>query len=54
MAKTVEYEGYTIESAPHHLVEDETWRLCIFISVEDDRGVRTRERWHAPGRQTPR
>ena len=43
MAKTVEYEGYTIESAPHHLVEDETWRLCIFISVEDDRGVRTRE-----------
>ena len=43
MAKTVEYEGYTIQSTPHHLVEDETWRLCIFISVEDDRGVRTRE-----------
>ena len=43
MAKTVEYEGYKIESAPHHLVDDETWRLRIFISVEDDRGVRTRE-----------
>ena len=43
MAKTVEYEGFTIESAPHHVVEDETWRLRIFISVEDDRGVRTRE-----------
>ena len=43
MAKTVEYEGYTIESAPHHLVKDETWRLCIVISVEDDQGVRTRE-----------
>ena len=43
MAKTVEYEGYKIESAPHHLMDDETWRLRIFISVEDDRGVRTRE-----------
>ena len=43
MAKIVEYEGYTIESAPHHLMDDETWRLRIFISVEDDRGVRTRE-----------
>ena len=43
MAKTVEYEGYTIESAPHHLVEDETWRLCILISLEGNSGVRTRE-----------
>jgi hypothetical protein len=43
MAKTVEYQGYKIESAPHHLVDDETWRLRIFISVENDRGVQTRE-----------
>jgi hypothetical protein len=43
MAKTVEYEGYTIQSTPHRLVDDETWQLRIYISVEDDRGVRTRE-----------
>ena len=43
MAKTVEYQGYTIQSAPSHLVEDERWRLRVFISVEDNRGVRTRE-----------
>ncbi len=43
MAKTVEYQGYTIQSAPSHLMEDEKWRLRVFISVEDNRGVRTRE-----------
>ena len=43
MAKTVEYQGYTIQSAPSHLMEDERWRLRVFISVEDNRGVRTRE-----------
>jgi hypothetical protein len=43
MAKTVEYQGYTIQSAPSHRMEDEKWRLRIFISVEDNRGVRTRE-----------
>jgi hypothetical protein len=43
MAKTVEYEGYTIQSAPHHPVDSERWRLRIFISVDDSRGVRTRE-----------
>jgi|SRR5688572_15998409 hypothetical protein len=43
MAKTVEYQGYTIQSAPSHLVENERWRLRVFISVEDNRGVRTRE-----------
>jgi len=43
MAKTVEYQGYTIQSAPSHLMEDERWRLRVFISVEDHRGVRTRE-----------
>ena len=43
MAKTVEYQGYTIQSAPHHLADGEKWQLCIFISVEDHRGVRTRK-----------
>jgi hypothetical protein len=43
MAKTVEYEGYNIHSAPHHPVDSERWQLRIFISVEDHRGVRTRE-----------
>ena len=43
MEKTVEYQGYTIESAPHHLVDAEKWGLRIFISVDDHRGVRTRE-----------
>jgi PilZ domain-containing protein len=41
MGKSVEYQGYTIESVPQ-LGEDQMWRPGIFISVEDDRGVRTR------------
>ena len=43
MAKTVEYQGYTIQSAPQHLADGETWRLRIFISFEDHRGVKARE-----------
>lgn len=45
MAKTVEYQGYTIQSAPtpHRLVNGEKRQLHIFISVDDHRGVRTRE-----------
>jgi len=43
MEKTVEYEGYTIQSAPQHLADGETWRLRIFISFEDHRGVKARE-----------
>jgi hypothetical protein len=43
LEKTVEYQGYTIQSAPHHLVDSEKWRLRIFISLEDHRGVQTRE-----------
>jgi hypothetical protein len=43
LAKTVEYQGFTIQSAPHHLADGEKWQLCIFISVEDHRGVRTRK-----------
>jgi len=41
MGKSIDYQGYTIESAPQ-LGADQMWRLGIFISVEDDRGVRTR------------
>jgi len=43
MAKTVEYEGYTIHSTPHYQTDSEQWRLRIFISFEDHRGIRTRE-----------
>lgn len=43
MAKTVGYEGYTIQSVPHHPVDSERWQLRIFVSVDDTRGVRTRE-----------
>jgi hypothetical protein len=43
LEKTVEYQGYTIQSAPHHPVDGEKWRLRIFISLEDHRGVQTRE-----------
>jgi PilZ domain len=43
MAKTVQYEGYTIHSTPHYQTDSEQWRLRIFISFEDHRGVRTRE-----------
>ena len=43
MAKTVEYEGYTIHSTPQYQTDSEQWRLRIFISFEDHRGVRTRE-----------
>jgi hypothetical protein len=38
MAKTVEYEGYPIQSAPHHPVDNERWQLRIFISLDDHRG----------------
>jgi hypothetical protein len=43
MGKTDEYQGYTIQSAPHHLAGGEKWQLRIFISVDDHRGVKTRE-----------
>lgn len=43
MNKTVHYQGYTIQSAPHYQTDSEKWQLHIFISVEDTRGVRTRE-----------
>jgi PilZ domain len=42
MNKTVQYQGYTIQSAPHYQTDSGKWQLHIFISVEDTRGVRTR------------
>ena len=42
MNKTVEYQGYKIESAPHRLDGDK-WQLHIFVSVEDSRGVLTNQ-----------
>src|SRR4249920_4176434 len=43
MGKTLEYQGYTIQSSPQHLAEGEKWQLRIFVSVDDHRGVKTRE-----------
>ena len=43
MGKTVEYEGYTIQSSPRCLADCEEWRLRIVISVEQPGGVNTRE-----------
>ena len=43
MAKTVEYQGYTIQSAPHHPADGDKWLIRIFISFEDRRGVQTGE-----------
>jgi hypothetical protein len=43
MGKTVEYQGYTIQSTPHYETEWKKWRLCIVVSAEDFLGVRTRE-----------
>ena len=43
MGKIVEYQGYKIQSSPHHPADGETWRLRIFISLDDHRVARTRE-----------
>ncbi len=43
MGKTVEYQGYKIQSAPYPLADGQTWRLRIFISLDDHRVARTRE-----------
>jgi hypothetical protein len=43
MAKTVEYEGYTIHSTPQYQTDSAQWRLRIVISFMDHQGVRTRE-----------
>jgi PilZ domain len=43
MGKTVDYQAYTIQSSPHRLVHSEKWQLRIFISLDNHRGVKTRE-----------
>jgi hypothetical protein len=43
MGKTLEYQGYTIQSSPHHLTHGEKWQLRICISMDNHRGVKTRE-----------
>ncbi len=43
MEKIVEYQGYKIESVPQYRTDRAKWQLHIYISVDDHRGVRTRE-----------
>ena len=43
MAKTIEYEGFTIQSTPQYQTDWEKWRLGISVSFEDHRGIRIRE-----------
>ena len=41
MGKTIEYQGYIIESSPQPAI-DQMWRQSILISVVDEQGLRTR------------
>lgn len=43
MAKTVEYEGYTIQSQPYYDANWDKWQIRILISYESPQGIRTRE-----------
>ena len=43
MDRTIEYQGYTIQSSPHHHADGEKWQLRIFVSLDNHRGVKTRE-----------
>jgi PilZ domain len=43
MAKTVEYEGYTILSRPYYDANWDKWQIRILISCESPQGIRTRE-----------
>jgi hypothetical protein len=43
MAKTVEYQGYTIQSRPYHDTNWDKWQIRILISCESPQGIRTRE-----------
>lgn len=43
MDRTIEYQGYTIQSSPHHHADGEKWQMHIFVSVVNLRGVKTRE-----------
>ena len=44
MARTITYEGYTIQSTPHEIA-GEKWRLHIRITGNDHRGVRSGPVW---------
>jgi hypothetical protein len=43
MGKTLEYQGYTIQSSPQHLADGEKWQLRIFVSVDNHQGGKARE-----------
>jgi hypothetical protein len=43
MGRTVEYQGYTIESVPCYVPQWEKWQLRVLISFDDHRGIHTRE-----------
>ena len=43
MGKTVEYKGYTIESAPCSETNRGKWQIHIFISVSQPRDIQPRE-----------
>ena len=43
MEKTVEYQGYTIQSRPHYETHWQKWRVHIVISCEGHQSVQTRE-----------
>lgn len=43
MAKTVEYEGYTLQSRPYYDTNWDKWQIRIRISCESPQGFRTRE-----------
>ena len=43
MGKTVDYNGYTIESVPFFETNRGKWRVHIFISVRQPSGIQTRE-----------
>jgi hypothetical protein len=43
MGKKAEYQGYTIESAPHRETDWDKWQLHILISVQSPHGIQTRE-----------
>ena len=43
MGKTVEYQGYTIQSSPEYDTNWKKWRFRVFIAVDDHRGIQTGE-----------
>lgn len=43
MGRIAEYQGYTIESAPQYEPHGQKWGLRIYISLQDSRGIQTRE-----------